>query len=294
MPNDASPTLDLPPDYALPDPPAVGGARRRKTLSRIDAALSARFARQPDVLVSGGGYMRRDPFDEAERLAPDCLVAFGVEDPDKAIDRNGYIMGEVGKPPDFVLDVASGGESPGADAYAQYGARERWRLLETAGRDEGDDAVPLIGDKLVRGEYVPIPIRRDPDGLIWGFSEALGLRVCWDGGGLRFADPDTGSHLPDAEGLRRRADAAEALAAVSQAGFADSQSIVSETRARLAETEARMADIEARMEAAEARLAASEADIAEIKARVQAAEARADAQAASDHIREMMLRRPYD
>ena len=48
------------------------------------------------------------------------------------------------------------------------------------------------------------------------------------------------------------------------------------------------------MEAAESRLAKAEADLDEIRERVQAVEARADAQAASDHIREMMRRERED
>ena len=296
MTDDASQTAELPPDYALPDPPGTQGARRRRQFSRIDGALTARFARRPDALVTGGCYLRRDPFDETERLAPDCLVAFDVEDPDKVIDRNGYIIGEVGKPPDFVLDMASRaplGEARAAERerYAEYGARERWRFDEAARQRR---SAPLAGDKLAGGEYVPIPIREEPDGLLWGFSEALNLRVCWDRGELRFADPETGSYLPDAEGLMWRAEAAEALAAVSQSRFADSESIIAEARARIASTDARIAELEARMEAAEARLAQAEADLAGIRARVQAVEARADAQAASDHIREMMRRQRDD
>ena len=285
---------------ALPDPPGASGARRRRRLSRIDSALAAHFAGRPDVLVSGGGYLRRDPLDETERIAPDCLVAFGVEDPDSVIERNGYVIGEVGKPPDFVLDIADAA-SPSADAddrrdrIADYGAGEYWRFAETSETNGGSHpAAPLAGGELADGAYVPIPVRREPDGVLWGYSRALGLRLCWDRGELRFADPETGSYLPDAEGLVWRAKAAEALSAVSRTRAVDSESIIAEARARIAGTEARIAELEARMEAAEARLAKAEADLNEIRARVQAVEARADAQAASEHISEMMRRQRDD
>ena len=295
MIDDISQTVE-PARGALPDPPGAGGARRRRRLSRIDSALAAHFAGRPDVLVSGGGYLRRDPLDETERLAPDCLVAFGVEDPDSVIERNGYVIGEVGKPPDFVLDIADAA-SPSADEddrrerVAEYGAGEYWRFAETAG---DRDSAPLAGGELVDGAYVPVRVRREPDGVLWGYSRALGLRLCWDRGELRFADPETGSYLPDAEGLVWRAKAAEALSAVSRTRAVDSESIIAEARARIAGTEARIAELEARMEAAEARLAKAEADLDEIRARVQAVEARADAQAASEHISEMMRRQRED
>ena len=298
MIDDISQTVE-PARGALPDPPGANGARRRRRLSRIDSALAAHFSGRPDVLVSGGGYLRRDPLDETERLAPDCLVAFGVEDPDSVIERNGYVIGEVGKPPDFVLDIADDA-SPSADAddrrerCAAYGAGEYWRFAETAETADGSLSSPLAGGELVDGAYVHIPIRREPDGVLWGYSRALGLRLRWDRGELRFADPETGAHLPDAEGLRWRAEAAEALAAVSRTRAVDSESIIADAQARIADTEARIAELEDRMEAAEARLAKAEADLDEIRARVQAVEARADAQAASEHISEMMRRQRDD
>ena len=289
MIDDISQTVE-PERGALPDPPGAGGARRRRRLSRIDSVLVAHFAGRPDVLVSGGGYLRRDPSDETERIAPDCIVAFGVEDPDSVIERNGYVIGEVGKPPDFVLDIAPSVDDDAdiRERLADYGAGERWRFEETGG------GVPLSGGELADGAYVPVDIIREPDGVLWGYSPALDLRLCWDRGELRFADPKTGAYLPDAEGLRWRAEAAEALAAVSRTRATDSESIISDARARIAGTEARIAELEARMEAAESRLAKAEADLDEIRDRVQAVEARADAQAASDHIREMMRRERDD
>ena len=49
-------------------------------------------------------YLQRGHVDE---FYPDGLVAKGVSDPQGIIWRNGYVISEVGKPPDFVLEVAS-------------------------------------------------------------------------------------------------------------------------------------------------------------------------------------------
>ena len=199
------------PDYVLPDPPKTPDMQQRRQLSRFDSALMSYFHDRPDVLVSGEGYLRHDPANDAERFAPDCVVAFGV-DPETIIGRNGYVISEVGKPPDFVLEVAS--KSTGTRdytvkrrGYAQYGAQEYWRFDESGGRFH--DAL-LAGDTLVNGEYVPITINRGSDGVLWGRSAVLGLDVCWDAGRLRFFDPSTGKYLPDVLELKEERDAERA------------------------------------------------------------------------------------
>ena len=90
----------------LPDPPREPDMQQRRRTAAFDAILTAHFAHRNDVLISGDGYLRRDPANEDERFAPDCVVAFGVN-PDAIVSRNGYVISEVGKPPDFVLEVAS-------------------------------------------------------------------------------------------------------------------------------------------------------------------------------------------
>ena len=119
----------------------------------------------------------------AERLAPDCVVTFGVN-PEAIIARNGYVISEVGKPPDFVLEVAS--RSTGRrdytvkrEGYAGYGVTEYWRFDHTGGRYH--DA-PLAGDMLVGDEYEPVVIHEEAEGLLWGHSAVLGLDLCWDDG----------------------------------------------------------------------------------------------------------------
>ena len=88
----------------LPDPPREPDMQQRRRTAAFDAILTAHFAHRNDVLISGDGYLRRDPANEDEQFAPDCVVAFGVN-PDAIVSRNGYVISEVGKPPDFVLEV---------------------------------------------------------------------------------------------------------------------------------------------------------------------------------------------
>ena len=189
-------TVDYSKLEPLPDPPREPDMNQRITNSAFDGTLIPHFAGRGDVLVCGEGYLRHEATNEAETLAPDCVVALGV-DPKGIVVRNGYVISEVGKPPDFVLEVAS--RSTGRrdytvkrDGYAGYGVREYWRFDHTGGRFH--DAA-LAGDVLVDGRYEPVEITHEPDGLVWGHSEVLGLELCWLEGELRFRDPSTGEFL---------------------------------------------------------------------------------------------------
>ena len=98
---------------------------------RFRALLALHFAGRDDVVVSGEGYLRHNGTEASERLAPDCVVAFGV-DPEAIVARNGYVIGEVGQPPEFVLEVAS--RSTGSRDYNQkrvgYAGYSGGRVLE--------------------------------------------------------------------------------------------------------------------------------------------------------------------
>ena len=83
-------------------------------------------------------------------------------------------------------------------------------------RAEYHDA-PLAGDRLVNGVYVPIPVAAGPDGVLSGYSEALGLELRWNRGELHFWDPATGAYLPDLTEAKAQRDAeAEARQAAEE------------------------------------------------------------------------------
>ena len=119
----------LPDDWQVPDPPPKEPDMvQHRGVSDFDATLMAHFAHRGDVLIGGGGYLRNDPREESEIFAPDCVVAFGV-DPQAIVSRNGYVIQHAGKPPDFLLEVAS--RSTGRrdytvkrEGYAGYGEPE--------------------------------------------------------------------------------------------------------------------------------------------------------------------------
>ena len=53
----------------------------------------------------------------------------------------------------------------------------------------------LAGDRLVDGEYRPIELTTEPDGILKGYSEVLELSLCWDANWPRFYDPATDTYL---------------------------------------------------------------------------------------------------
>ena len=229
----------------LPDPPREPDMVQRKSLSTLDGTLGPHFVALDDVLLTGEIYVRIDE-EDARGLAPDFIFARQVSDPERVIRRNGYVISEVGKPPDLVLEVGSRntgrlGYTVKREGYAALGIGEYWRFDPSGG--EYHDA-PLAGDTLLDGEYVPIEVVAEPGGRHWGYSEILELELWWEEGKLRFRDPASGHFLLTPQELYERAaeEHADRKAAEARAGTAESRAREEEA-ARLA-AEARLAELE--------------------------------------------------
>ena len=190
------------------------------------AVLEAHFGNLDTTIVLGEIPVRQTPGREGHRI-PDLLVAFNV-DRALAIEQNGYSIQHQGKPPDFVLEVASVTTAEQdvtgkRHDYAAFGIPEYWRFDPTGGQRY--DA-PIAGDRLQEGAYQPIEISEVTPGHYHGRSEVLNLDICWDHGQLRWHEPSSQSHLLTFD---------------------------EEREARIAEREARIAEREARI-AAEVRV----------------------------------------
>lgn len=191
--------------------PLPDGLYQEPLFIEVVSVLEAYFQTHPYTLVSGDTFIYYEMNNPRRSVSPDCYVSFGV-DVDAIMEQNSYIIWRVGKPPDFALEIAS--ESTGRyddtgkrDLYASLGFGEYWRYDSTGGRFYQR---PLVGERLVNGEYQEFPIHEEPDGMIWAHSPTLGLDLCWDNGRLRFYDPETGEWLRNYAEQRQRADAAEA------------------------------------------------------------------------------------
>ena len=200
--------------FRLPDPPQREPDDMTSAEHLSETGLHhhlKQFLGNPDsTIVSGEKYItaRRG----AEMRYPDLLVAFGV-DPALYRETNGYVVSEQGKPPDWVLEIAS--EATGhvdvgekREFYAALGIPEYWRFDQTpTGEWHG---ARLAGDRLVDDEYVPMEIEELPGGVLQGYSPALGLFLRWEQGELVFHDPATDAPIATFESERARANNAEA------------------------------------------------------------------------------------
>lgn len=195
----------------LPDPPKkLDGMQESRYIFNARFIIERQFKHRSDLLVNGYGYLCRNTRDRTDWTVPDCIVTFGV-DPGAVEHRNGYVIDEVGKPPDFVLEVAPESTARNdytrkRDIYASLGVGEYWRFDHTGGQLHDR---PIAGDLLDGKEFHPVQMQTDPEGVIRGHSPLLGLDLCWDDGRLRFFDPARQEYLLDQMETAARADAAE-------------------------------------------------------------------------------------
>ena len=180
----------------LPDPPrAPDSMQQLPFIAMVLFVLRMHFSHRSDVLVNGEGYLCLDTRIRPGQLKPDCVVAIGV-DPVAIEERNGYVINEVGNPPDFVFEIGSASTGVAEyttkrDGYANYGVPEYWRFDPSGGQHHDR---PLAGDTLVEGRYRPIPINVE-SGVHWGHSAVLGLDLYWQDGNLRFYNTATSEFL---------------------------------------------------------------------------------------------------
>ena len=126
-----------------------------------NAYLLAQHLGNPETTLVAGEHYLSLRF--TRRLAgvryPDLLVAFGV-DPDAYRRTNAYVIEEQGKPPDFVLEIASPStrrvdDGPKREEYAALGIPEYWRF---DGRTQGPEIA--AGGRPAGGRGVPADCRR--------------------------------------------------------------------------------------------------------------------------------------
>ncbi len=271
-PQDAAPIDQHHPYWSfLPDPEPVEDAMQQlPTINRINPMIEGHFQNRPDVLVTGEAYLCWDPTNKNAKLSPDCMVAIGINPQDVEL-KNGYLIWEIGKPPDVVIEVASE-RTARADLtrkrarYAGLGIAEYWRLDPSGGDRYGE---PLVGEYLANGEYRRIGLHRGDDGLVWARSPVMGINLRWDGRHFATQDPVTGRTMlglveanetivrmeREYEAEREARQAAEAREAQEREGRLQEQAAREAAEAQAAqEREARLQEQAAR-EVADAQIA---------------------------------------
>ena len=159
------------------------------------SALENHFAGRSDVYIGIDQFLYYVLNDPTRSVAPDVFAVFGAHG---SHPRPSWIVSrEGGAIPAFVLEVASAGTwrhdaTRKRDIYAEMGVAEYWRFDP----DGSYYPVPLIGERLISGEYEPIAVETDAHGILRGHSAVLGLDLCVRAEyQLRLYDPATGEWL---------------------------------------------------------------------------------------------------
>ena len=208
-----------------------------KLIKGMDILVS-RYDDRPDVLVSGDNAIYYEQGNPRVHRSPDGFIAFGV-DRDAILLENGYKVWEVGKPPDWVLEIASPSTARvdltiKRDIYASIGIGEYWRFDASGGDYYGE---PLVGEFLQDGEYRRFEIHTSTQGIAWCHSPMLNLDLYWGDIRLHFYDPAAGEWL---YGLRE----AETELRETQSSLRETQADLREERAARLEAQRRLRELQ--------------------------------------------------
>ena len=200
-------------------------------------------------------YRQGDP---ATSVAPDLMVSFDM----RMLGLPSYKLWEVGKPPEFVLEVSSQSSreldrTKKVELYAGLGVREYFVFDPGDPEDLGDGQDgKLAGYRLWGRKYVESGESSDRGRELE--SEELGLLLRPEGKLVRFRDPVTGKDLPlhqeETEGrieAEERQAEAERERDTQMHGRREAEKRSAEAEKRSAEAEERFAESEERRAEAE-------------------------------------------
>ena len=206
-------------------------------ITYLVAALKAFFGWRDDVYAQGDMFVYFRMNDPSAVVAPDVFVVFGATGNHK---RNSWLIWrEGGRQPNFVVEVASDStwqwDASGKRAiYAQMGVDEYWRFDPT-----GECfSPPLAGERLVDGEYQPIEVAEDADGILRGHSDVIGLDICvFADLELRLYNPAAGEWLLSYEEQGAALEETHAVLEATQVAFESEQAAREAAERRVRELE---------------------------------------------------------
>ena len=224
------------------------------------------------VFIGSNIPLRTNPRNRREHEAPDYYLARNVNV--AAIrGETAYNLWEVGKPPEWALEVASPStyerdlyEKPGR--YAEIGIGEYWMFDPTGGDLYGQ---ALMGFELVDGRYEPVELVRNEHGLLSGYIRELGVRLCvveeseregllriqpglsllfdmdFNPALLLFQEVESGEYILDMAGLRAEIDFERERAESAESERRRAEEILAEERAARVRDQARIRELEERL-----------------------------------------------
>jgi Uma2 family endonuclease len=236
----------LPLEHEIEYPTSDGQPMAETTLHRVVMTdliqgLERRYAEVPDVWAGGNLFLCYREGDPRAHVAPDVLLAFGV---DKR-PRDNYLLWEE-RPPVLIFEITSRSTRREDTGHKRH-LYEQLGVAELVLFDPyGEYLTPrLQGFRLAEGRYRPIAPQED--GALELETTALALHP--EGERLRMVDADTGEPLPWSDELGQAlARAQEHAAAETAARQAAEERATQEAAARRA-AEARAAEAEERLRA---------------------------------------------
>ncbi len=219
--------------------PLPDGEYQAPLYRRIVGDLEDHFRDVPDANVNGNTFIYYVEGNPRRSVSPDCYVVFGLSATAlhslSLEGNNTYLLWEVGKAPDFVLEIASPSTANvdlgrKRELYAELGVSEYWRYDATGSEFYGE---PLVGEYLRDGEYHRFELRHESDGRVWSHSEALNLDIWWSEDDLRFWDPVAGRWLLRRKEERERAEEERTRAEEERSRAEAAESRVMELEAEL-------------------------------------------------------------
>ncbi len=184
------------PDIFYEEPePVEDGMQQELALERIIYLLRRRYQDDASVFMSGAVFISYDITNGNRRVAPDFFIAFGVDNPAIRENLPNYWLWEIGKAPDFVMEVASDSTASRdlnekRELYQSLGIPEYWRFDSKNGERYG---AIMAGERLVNAVYQPYEVQAGADGSLKAHSDLLNLDFYWDETqGFDVLDPETG------------------------------------------------------------------------------------------------------
>ena len=210
------------PDVFYEEPePVEDGMQQERPIDRIGHLLRQRYEDQPDVFISGGVFVSYDVTDGNRRVKPDLFIAFDVDNAGIRENLPNFWIWEIGKAPDFVMEVASPSTAANdlgwkRELYQRLEIQEYWRFDPTGGRLYGK---PISGERLVNGQYEEYPPEYGADGSMRSRSELLDVVFHYNGEEFDALDPATGMTIDKRVAAEARADREQEARAVAEAAL---------------------------------------------------------------------------
>ena len=238
------------PDIFYEEPYHVeDGMQQESPIDRIGHLLRQRYEDRPDVFISGGVFISYDVTDGNQRVKPDLFIAFDVDNAGIRDNLPNFWIWEIGKVPDFVMEVASPSTAANdlgwkRELYQRLEIQEYWRFDPTGGQLYGK---PITGERLVAGRYEEYELQCGNDGSERAHSHLLDVVFTWNGGEFDALDPATGLTIDKRAAAEARADLAETRAIVAEAELNLEQAARSQAEIRANAAEAELARLRAQL-----------------------------------------------